>query len=130
MFHTNRPGGYGQSTEDYLEAIYILSKNNSGLRAVALSDYFEYKRSSVSVAVKNMHTAGLIYFDEGKHIKLTPKGLYIAKKTYEKHLFFKEMLLEAGVAPEIAEATACPIEHDISDSAFNMLRKMEYRFCE
>ena len=117
-----------ESAEDYLEAIYILGNRNQAVRAIDLANYFEYKRSSVSTAVKNMKNNNLIILDENRNISLTPKGMGVAKKTYEKHIFFKTMLLEAGVAPDIAEKTACKIEHDISDASFNLLKKMKYTF--
>ncbi len=119
---------YGKATEDYLEAILILQNKNSLVKAIDLANYFEYKRSTISVAVKNMKAAKLITVDESHYIILTQKGLNIAKKTYEKHMFFKNMLLEAGVHPNIAEDTACRMEHDISDTSFNLLKKMKYHF--
>ena len=119
---------YGKATEDYLEAILILQNKNSLVKAIDLANYFEYKRSTISVAVKNMKAAKLITVDESHYIILTQKGLNIAKKTYEKHMFFKNMLLEAGVHPDIAEDTACRMEHDISDTSFNLLKKMKYHF--
>ena len=119
---------YGKATEDYLEAILILQNKNSNVKAIDLANYFEYKRSTISVAVKNMKAAKLITVDESHYIILTQKGLNIAKKTYEKHMFFKNMLLEAGVHPNIAEDTACRMEHDISDTSFNLLKKMKYHF--
>ena len=119
---------YGKVTEDYLEAILILQNKNSLVKAIDLANYFEYKRSTISVAIKNMKAAKLITVDESHYIILTQKGLNIAKKTYEKHMFFKNMLLEAGVQPNIAEDTACRMEHDISDTSFNLLKKMKYHF--
>lgn len=119
---------YGKSTEDYLEAILILQNKNSLVKAIDLANYFEYKRSTISVAIKNMKTAQLITVDESNYITLTGKGMAVAKKTYEKHMFFKNMLLEAGIHPNIAEDTACRMEHDISDTSFNLLKKIKYHF--
>ena len=45
-------------------------------------------------------------------------GREIAEKIYERHLFFMEQLIAAGVDPKTAEADACRIEHIISDESF------------
>ena len=42
---------------------------------------------------------------------------------YEKHRFFTERLIAAGVDPKTAEADACRIEHVISDESFQKLKK-------
>ena len=47
----------------------------------------------------------------------------IAEKIYERHCFFTEQLIAAGVDPRIAEADACRIEHIISDESFSRLKE-------
>ena len=41
---------------------------------------------------------------------------------YEKHRFFTDRLIEAGVDPETAEREACRIEHVISEETFERLK--------
>ena len=45
------------------------------------------------------------------------------KKIYERHCFFTEQLIAAGVDPKTAEADACRIEHIISDESFDRLKE-------
>ena len=47
----------------------------------------------------------------------------LPKKIYERHCFFTEQLIAAGVDPKIAEADACRIEHIISDESFSRLKE-------
>ena len=47
----------------------------------------------------------------------------VAEQIYEKHRFFTECLIAAGVDPKTAEADACRIEHVISDESFQKLKK-------
>mgnify|MGYP000172874911 CR=1 FL=1 len=49
---------------------------------------------------------------------LTDLGQETAKKIYERHCFFTEQLIAAGIDPKTAEADACRIEHNISDEKF------------
>ena len=50
-------------------------------------------------------------------------GREVAEKIYERHCFFTEQLIAAGVDPRIAEADACRIEHIISDESFSRLKE-------
>ncbi len=60
--------------------------------------------------------------DEDGFLHLTDIGLEIAKKIYERHLFFTERLIAAGVDQETAEQDACRIEHAISEKSFQKLK--------
>ena len=50
-------------------------------------------------------------------------GREVAERTYERHCFFTEQLIAAGVDPRTAEADACRIEHIISDESFSRLKE-------
>ena len=56
------------------------------------------------------------------YARLTDVGREVAERTYEKHCFFTEMLIEAGVDQETAEADACRMEHAISEDSFQHLK--------
>ena len=61
---------------------------------------------------------------DGDHfLHLTDLGREVAEDTYEKHRFFTEMLTNVGVDPITAERDACRIEHVISESSFQHLKK-------
>lgn len=46
----------------------------------------------------------------------------MAEQVHEKHRFFTERLIEAGVDPATAERDACRMEHVISQESFERLR--------
>lgn len=52
--------------------------------------------------------------DEDGFLPLTDIGQEMAKKIYERHQFFTEQLIAAGVDRETAEQDACRMEHVIS----------------
>ena len=60
--------------------------------------------------------------DSDYFLHLTDVGREVAEQIYEKHRFFTERLIAAGVDPETAEADACRIEHVISDESFERLK--------
>jgi Mn-dependent DtxR family transcriptional regulator len=49
-------------------------------------------------------------------------GQETAKKIYERHCFFTDRLIAAGVDPKQAEKEACRMEHVISDESFSKLK--------
>ena len=91
------------SGEDYLEAILVLHKKMGMVRSVDVARHMEVSKPSVCHAVA--------------------VGREVAKKIYERHCFFTEQLIAAGVDPKTAEADACRIEHIISDESFDRLKE-------
>ena len=60
--------------------------------------------------------------DEDGFLHPTDTGQEVAKKIYERHQFFTEQLIAAGVDRETAEQDACRMEHVISQESFERLR--------
>ena len=110
------------SGEDYLEAILVLQKKRSMVRSVDVARYMEVSKPSVCHAVATLRKGGFLTMDSDYFLHLTDVGREVAEQIYEKHRFFTERLIAAGVDPKTAEADACRIEHVISDESFACLR--------
>ena len=110
------------SGEDYLEAVLILQKKKGTVRSVDVARYVEVSKPSVCHAVATLRDGGFLTMDEDYSLHLTDVGRDVAEQTYEKHRFFTERLIEAGVNPDTAERDACRIEHVISDESFRCLK--------
>ena len=113
-----------ESGEMYLETILILSKQMKRVHAVDIADYMGFSKPSVSRGLARLKADGYILVKEGCNcIFLTEKGKEVAERIYERHVVITEMLLRIGVSPETAAEDACKIEHDLSDEAFEQLKK-------
>ena len=112
------------SGEDYLEAILIIKNRKGYVRSIDVAGFMNYSKPSVSHAVSLLRDGGFISVDENGYLNLTDAGREIAEKIYERHLFFKQKLMKAGVDEKTAEEEACRIEHDISDDTFNKIKLM------
>lgn len=112
------------SGEDYLEAILIIKNRKGYVRSIDVAGFMNYSKPSVSHAVSLLRDGGFISVDENGYLNLTDTGREIAEKIYERHLFFKQKLMKAGVDEKTAEEEACRIEHDISDDTFNKIKLM------
>ena len=111
------------SGEDYLEAVLILQKKQGMVRSIDLARYMGFSKPSISHAVGVLKNGGFLTVDDDGFLHLTVIGREIAEKIYERHLFFMEQLIAAGVDPRTAEADACRIEHIISDESFDRLKE-------
>ena len=109
--------------EDYLEAILMIKQQHGYVRCVDVAEQLGVKKPSVSRAVKELIKSGHLVKNADGALSLTETGLQLAEQIYEKHRFFTERLIAAGVDPIIAEQDACNIEHAISAESFQKLKK-------
>ena len=110
------------SGEDYLEAVLVLQKEKGMVRSVDVARHIGVSKPSVCHAVATLKNGGFLTMDDGFFLHLTNIGREVAEQIYEKHRFFTERLIAAGVDPETAEADACRIEHVISEESFRRLK--------
>ena len=111
------------SGEDYLETILVLQKKLGMVRSVDVARHMGVSKPSVCVAVNTLKDGGFLTMDENHFLHLTNEGRKVAEEIYERHCFFTEQLIAAGVDPKTAEVDACRIEHAISDESFSKLKE-------
>ena len=111
------------SGEDHLETILILQKKLGMVRSVDVARHMEVSKPSVCHAVATLRDGGFLMMDEDHFLHLTDVGREVAERIYERHRFFTEQLIAAGVDPKTAEADACRIEHTISQDSFEKIRR-------
>ena len=115
------------SMEDYLEAILVLSKELPVVRSVDIADKLNYKKPSVSVAVKKLKEQEKITVTKEGYIYLTDSGMEIASTILERHKLFSSWLVSLGVDEETATEDACKLEHAISTESFNAIKDHVYK---
>lgn len=112
-----------ESAENYLETILILSKSHPVVRSVDIAEELNFKKSSVSVAMKNLREKEQIVVSKEGFITLTDAGREIAEMIYERHELLTDWLIRLGVDKEIATEDACKLEHVISKESFEAIKK-------
>ena len=113
---------YTEATENYLGAIWVLSRQRGSVRAADICAHLGFSRPTVSVALRLMREKGLVNVDEEHQITLTAAGEAVALRTYERHKVISFFLLHIGVSEKMAYEDACRIEHDLSDETFAKLK--------
>ncbi|MBQ2934820.1 MAG: metal-dependent transcriptional regulator [Lachnospiraceae bacterium] len=112
-----------ESAENYLETILMLSKVKPVVRSVDIAEELNFKKSSVSVAMKNLREKNHITVTKEGFIYLTDSGREIAEMIFERHELLTDWLVRLGVDKEIASEDACRIEHVISSESFEAIKQ-------
>lgn len=112
-----------ESAENYLETILILSHRLPVVRSVDIATELGYKKSSVSIAMKNLREKQHITVSDSGYIYLTDSGRAIAEEIYERHQFLSSWLTALGVDADVAAEDACKMEHVISHESFEAIKK-------
>ncbi|MCR4956380.1 MAG: metal-dependent transcriptional regulator [Lachnospiraceae bacterium] len=113
-----------ESSEDYLETILVLSKKLPVVRSVDVANEMGFKKSSVSVAMKNLREKEHITMTDAGFIYLTEAGKEIAESVYERHQILSAWLISLGVPSDVANDDACKIEHVLSPESFSAIKKI------
>ena len=111
------------SAENYLETIYELSQKLPEVRSIDVANELGFKKSSVSVAMKNLRENEHVTVDDSGFIHLTESGKQIAEMIHERHELLTSWFIRLGVPEEIASADACKLEHVLSRESFEAIKK-------
>ena len=112
-----------ESAENYLETILMLSKKLPVVRSVDIANELGFKKSSVSIAMKNLRENNHITVSDAGFIFLTDSGRKIAEMIFERHELISSWLMRIGVSEETALEDACKMEHVISPESFEAIKK-------
>ena len=112
-----------ESAENYLETILELSQHSPAVRSVDIANELGFKKSSVSVAMKNLREKGHVTVSEEGFLRLTDSGRAIAEMIRERHQLLTLWLTRLGVPEEIASEDACKLEHVLSAESFEAIKK-------
>ena len=112
-----------ESGEMYLESIYVLLQQRGQVRSIDVSEDMGYSKPSVSRAMGLLKSGGYILIDKDGYITLTPEGIQVARKIYERHTILSGLLIRLGVSKETAVEDACRLEHAIIDESFEAIKR-------
>ena len=112
-----------ESGEMYLETILVLSQMKPVVRSIDICDYMNFSKPSVSRAVGKLKSDGYIEVDGSGFIVLTETGRQIAERIYDRHNTLQSIFMTIGVDEQTAEDDACKLEHYLSDTTYEALKK-------
>jgi DtxR family Mn-dependent transcriptional regulator len=115
----------GENIEEYLEAMYTLSKGERAVKTTELAKHLKISPASVTEMVQNLAERGYVDYKKYYGATLTKKGLRMAKKMKRKHRLLERFLADVlKIPPEKVHDEACRMEHALSDEAEEALCKV------
>lgn len=112
-----------ESAEDYLEAMLMMREQHGYIRSVDIANELNVTKPSVSYATKRLRENGYITMDKDGLISLTPEGMAIAARIYERHRTLTAFFMYLGVSEEVAREDACKVEHDLSEETYEAMKR-------
>lgn len=110
------------SLEDYVEAILCIMQEKPAARSKELSKRLNVNASSVTAALHALADRGLVNYAPYDLITLTPKGKRLGKKVVQRHQALRDFFARIlSVSPDVANETACKMEHAVSQEVFDKL---------
>jgi len=101
--------------EDYLKAIFNLSKEKGAIRVRDIAKKLDVKMPTVTNMLKTLSEGGLIDYEKYEYLELTKKGSKVGQEIDHRHQIFRSFLTNI-LKIEYAEADkdACKMEHAVS----------------
>lgn len=111
------------ATENYMEAILVLQRQNGMVRSVDIAKYMGFSKPTISQYMKQYAQQGLVTIAANGAIELTDEGRAIAEPILDRHMIITRIFMALGVSEETAREDACKVEHDLSDETFECLKR-------
>ncbi|NLF87498.1 metal-dependent transcriptional regulator [Candidatus Bathyarchaeota archaeon] len=114
-----------KSTQDYLKAIYALSRNKDLVSTTEISKKLDVAPASVTEMLKKLSEEDLIKYEPYKGSILTVIGLREAQKILRKHRLLENFLTDVlHIGKDKVHSQACEMEHALSDEAEESLCRL------
>jgi len=113
-----------EKMEDYLEAMYELIDHKGYATSVDLAECLNVSQPSVTKMMRRLDRTELIDYEKYRGIRLTEKGIKLAKSIHERHGIVSEFLKKIGVDENIANRDAEEIEHHIHPETLRKLQDL------
>ena len=122
-FSQTRTRHASETAEDYVEAVLDIIKEKNECRVLDLAKYFNVSHVTVSKIVKRLDDEKLLNSNPYQPVELTDIGLKLAKRVKKRHQIVLAFLLKLGVDKVNAQIDSEGIEHHVSTSTLNAMKK-------
>lgn len=107
-----------KSVEDYLKAVYDLSRNGTPVSTTEISRTLKIAPASVTEMLKKLAENGYVNYSPYHGSSLSEKGLQEAQKVARKHRLLERFLSDVlHIRSDQVHTQACKMEHVLSDEA-------------
>jgi DtxR family Mn-dependent transcriptional regulator len=108
--------------EDYMEAIFDLSKEKRNVRVKDIAKRLAVKMPTVTNMLKTLSKNGLIDYEKYEYLDLTEKGMTVGKEMRRRHKVLRNFLNKIlKIDLSTADEEACKMEHAVSARTLDSL---------
>jgi len=112
------------SLEDYLEAIYLICKDDGEARSKKIKEHLQVSGPSVTEALQLLAEKGLVNYAPYESITLTPAGEELARDVLHRHETLRDFFIDVlGIDAKLADEGACKMEHAASANIIDRMVK-------
>lgn len=109
------PGEVSPNTEEYLEWIYRLSKEQDEVTTTDLARSLKVSPASVTGMLKRLGERGLVNYQRYRGIELSEEGALVARRTIRRHGLLERLFTDVlGVPWHEADVAVSRMEHTIT----------------
>lgn len=109
--------------EDYLEVVYELIQYKGYATTIDISEYLNVSSPSVTYMMQRLNDSEHLNYEKYRGIRLTDKGIRVAKNIRERHGLLAEFLKIIGVDEDTANKDAEGIEHHLQPKTLEKLEQ-------
>ena len=114
-----------KSTQDYLKAVYGISRNGDLVSTTQISKKLNVAPASVTEMLKKLSHDGYVKYSPYHGSTLTERGLREAQKITRKHRLLEKFLSDVlHIGKDKVHTQACQMEHTLSDEAEESLCRL------
>lgn len=111
-----------RKAEDYLEAIYIVSREKGYAKTKDVAAELGVSPSSVVEMFRKLDKLGLVRYRKYEGVVPNPEGLRIGKMIKSRHDTLKAFFMKIGVPEDIADEDACMMEHELNPRSIEQIQ--------
>jgi DtxR family Mn-dependent transcriptional regulator len=111
-----------RKAEDYLEAIYVVSREKGYARTKDVAAELRVSPSSVVEMFRKLDKQGLVRYRKYEGVVPNPEGLRIGKMIKSRHDTLKAFFMRIGVPEDIADEDACMMEHELNPRSIEQIQ--------
>ena len=113
---SNDPSQLSYSLVDYIEAIHTLTRLHGHAHTKDIAERLKVKMPSVTTALRQLKSRGLINYNTHYPVELTPDGLKIAERIAKSHQTLEDFFLRAfALDPDTAHFVSSSIDHIVNE---------------
>jgi len=114
-----------ESIEDYLEAIYVLTRRQQAAKTKDIAQRLKISPASVSEMLGKLSEQGYIHYEKYKGATLTDRGMREGRRIRRRHRLLEKFLTDVlGIKRDKSYEEACRLEHIISDESMKKICQM------